>query len=186
MKKLTIIIFLSWISLSWATNHYVDKNANGNNNGTSWSNAWGSFSDIEWNQIQPGDILFISGGSDSTVYNEQLTVGKSGTSANLITIRAGLDAGHNGRVIFDGGGSLISGINITYHDYIRIEKLEFRDHIGAGVGVRGDTRVGNGVANVIYFDSLTISGDGGGRGVAVDGWSGSTGFDGVRCQKIYL
>ena len=31
MKKLIFIIFLSWVSLSWATNYYVYKNATGNN-----------------------------------------------------------------------------------------------------------------------------------------------------------
>ena len=51
-----------------------------------------SFLLLSWSSIQPGDIVYISGGSDSTQYNEQLTVGKSGTAGNPIT--------YNSRKIF--------------------------------------------------------------------------------------
>ena len=82
-----IISFFAY-STSNAASHYVDKNSNGNNNGTSWSNAWESFSDIEWNQIQPGDIIYISGGTDSTIYYEQLNINNvQGTAAYPITIK---------------------------------------------------------------------------------------------------
>ena len=112
MYKMMVIIFLSWISLGWATDYYVDKNANGSNNGTSWSNAWESFAAIVWGSLDPGDFLYISGGSDSTIYYETLKVPAiQGTAANPITIIAGKyapsSAGHSGRVIIDGsGGSL--------------------------------------------------------------------------------
>ena len=68
---------------------FVDKNATGANNGTSWENAWISFANINWNLILPGSTVYISGGSDLTVYNELLTIDASGTTANLITIRSG-------------------------------------------------------------------------------------------------
>jgi len=61
MYKLIVIIFLSWISLGWATNYYVDKNASGGNNGTSWANAWESFADINWALVAAGDIVYLSG-----------------------------------------------------------------------------------------------------------------------------
>ena len=100
------VLFLLITTITNATDFYVDKNATGNNNGTSWANAWQSFSAISWNSIQPGDMVYISGGSDSTQYNEQLTVGKSGTDGNPVTIIAGKyspsPGGHNGRVIIDG------------------------------------------------------------------------------------
>ena len=79
MTKLSFFIFLIWASLSWASNYYVDKTASGNNNGTSWFNAWQSLSAINWNSIQPGDVIYISGGTDSTVYYETFEIEASGT-----------------------------------------------------------------------------------------------------------
>ena len=56
------------------TDHYVDKNASGSNNGTSWTDAWESFAAIVWSSLEPGDILYISGGTDSTIYYETLHI----------------------------------------------------------------------------------------------------------------
>jgi len=110
---------------TYSSNHFVDRTAKGNNSGSSWTNAWESFSAIDWNQIQPGDTLFISGGTDSLEYNERLKIKASGTYGKLVVIRPGLDAGHNGRVIFV---NLTSSAVTTDDgiDYIRIEKLEMR------------------------------------------------------------
>ena len=128
MYKFIVIIFLSWLSLSWAQNHYVDKNANGNNNGTSWNNAWESIGAIEWSSIQPGDVIYISGGTDSTVYNEQLAPQANGTATYPVTIRNSYDAGHNGRVILRGLTGSGYGILVEYGDqYITIKGLEVRN-----------------------------------------------------------
>ena len=98
-----LVCFLFSCASVHTTNHYVDKNATGNNNGTSWANAWESFADINWGSINPGDVLYVSGGTDSTIYYETMTVGADGTSDNQITIIAGKysssPTGHNGRVI---------------------------------------------------------------------------------------
>ena len=85
---------------------YVDSMATGANNGTNWANAWNSLSSIKWASVQAGNTVYISGGSTSQVYSNQLNASSvNGSIGNLITISAGQDSGHNGRVIIDGGGS---------------------------------------------------------------------------------
>ena len=61
---LVLILFVPNCVNVNATDYYVDKNAWGQNNGTSWANAWQSFSAINWCTIDPGDVIFISGGTD--------------------------------------------------------------------------------------------------------------------------
>ena len=117
------------------TNWYIDKDATGSNSGSSWSNAWVSFGDIKWGSISPGDNIFISGGSDSTVYNESLTVSKSGTSGNKILITKGTDSGHNGKVIINGEGTRASGVVIGNCNYINVRGIIFENLSWAGVKI---------------------------------------------------
>lgn len=99
-KHIRFLFFLFCIQTNLnATNWYVDKDANGLNNGTSWNNAWTSFSAITWINIKTGDTIFISGGPSGgkKIYSESWSVGATG-----ITIT--LDASnplHNGIVVFD-------------------------------------------------------------------------------------
>ena len=50
--------------------YYVDKYAKGNGNGSSWTNAATAISKLNWSSIlKGGDTVYISGGTDSTAYN---------------------------------------------------------------------------------------------------------------------
>ncbi|MBK7631106.1 MAG: discoidin domain-containing protein [Ignavibacteriales bacterium] len=131
-----VVLFLLLSHPLYATNWYVNKNVSGSNNGTSWTNAWQSFSVINWSSIQPGDYIYISGGTDSLVYNGPLSPNCSGNSVNWITIIAGKYApspsGHSGRVIIDGNNHNQSAI--TFGDgsgsnpsYITIKGIETRN-----------------------------------------------------------
>ncbi|MBV6421311.1 MAG: hypothetical protein DAHOPDDO_02586 [Ignavibacteriaceae bacterium] len=95
-----------------SSNYYVDKNATGQNNGTSWANAWTTLSAINWSSVQPGDVIYISGGTDSTIYSEQLNIETHGSENNYVTVRNSIAAGHNGRVIIDGGFTRNYGVYI--------------------------------------------------------------------------
>ncbi len=87
-----LVLFQFCSNSDTTTDHYVDKNATGGNNGTSWTDAWESFADISWGSIQPGNIIYISGGTDSTIYYEELHIGDvQGTAAYPITIRNSWD-----------------------------------------------------------------------------------------------
>ncbi|HSW97262.1 MAG TPA: hypothetical protein VLF89_05540, partial [Candidatus Saccharimonadales bacterium] len=65
--------------------YYVSKNGN-NADGTSWTSAWNELNQINWTTIQPGDTIFIDGGTSGMTYTTTMTVGKSGTSGSPITI----------------------------------------------------------------------------------------------------
>lgn len=118
-----LIIFFGIIVPVYSANHYVDKNANGLNNGSNWTNAWKSFSSINWGVVNPGDNIYISGGTTSKTYYETLTVTKSGTSGNRITILAGIESGHNGTVIIDGQGTRSYGVLINGASYIAVKNI---------------------------------------------------------------
>jgi hypothetical protein len=87
-----------------AAEWYVDNQAGGLNTGGSWADAWQSFSDIDWSAVSPGDTVYLSGGSTSKTYTEDLTVRSSGESASPITVTVGQEAGHNGTVVIRGAG----------------------------------------------------------------------------------
>jgi hypothetical protein len=128
------VIFFFMSTSAFATNHYVDKNATGRTyNGQTWKTAWRSFSAINWSSIQPGDVIYISGGTDSTVYYERLVIGKSGTVGNYITVRNSYGAGHNGKVIIEdpNTNSFDGCIYLSNRDYIYIKGIETRKGIRA-------------------------------------------------------
>jgi hypothetical protein len=115
---------------------YVDNAVSTNGDGTSWAKAWKAFTSIQWSSVQPGDTIYLSGGSSSKTYNEQLAVSKSGTSSARITITGGKDAGHNGQVILDGGETR-SYCARTSGDYLTLSGLTCQNSINSGIRIEG-------------------------------------------------
>jgi len=175
--KSTAISFLFLLFLSgqpsFATDYYMDKSATGNNSGSSWANAWQSFSDINWATIQPGDIIWVSGGTSGKTYSEKLTIEKSGTSGNPVFVKAATQSGHNGTVTIDGQNSR-GGIRINA-DYVVVDGFTIQNANGSGDTGNGAVNATNttgaviknitthviafgGVVHAKYADNLTISG----------------------------
>ena len=162
---ITFFIFSGLLLFTNAANHYVDKNAIGSNNGSTWTNAWTSFSAISWSSIQPGDYIYISGGIDSVTYTSALNISnKLGSPNNLITITKGTDAGHNGTVILDGSGSQM--LHLSGCQYIKISHLKFKN-------TRMLVDESSNKARVIYLDSLELYGFRGGGGIELSGYNSS-------------
>jgi len=146
--SLVLIVLLGFCFNVYAqqqgNNWYVDNQASGANNGTSWGDAWQGFSDIVWGSLNPGDIIYISGGETEKTYYEQLHVQTSGSENNPITIKVGQDDGHNGNVIITNDSDPDGGIRIIYQDHIAIDgnvnggrKLTVQNCAGVGIRVYG-------------------------------------------------
>src|ERR1035437_9113002 len=48
--------------------YYVDRDATGNGNALSWTNASTTITGLPWSSINGGDTVYVSGGTDSTYY----------------------------------------------------------------------------------------------------------------------
>jgi hypothetical protein len=137
LKKAALAAFFSifiCFSTSFAASHYVDNEASGSHNGSSWFNAWKSFSDIDWSVIKPGDTIFISGGSGSRTYTSGLIVGNSGRPGAPIMITKGRDAGHNGEVIIDGKGSVPVLVGFDNKQHVTVSALRLKDTVVSNTG----------------------------------------------------
>lgn len=132
---------------------YVDRDANGANTGRSWEDAWNDFDStryassglgINWNIIEAGDTIYISGGTDSTTYRPASEYGIQMISVQsslrptfadgdpVIIIPAsesgrttGEWANHIGDVYFGSIEEAGTILWIAYVSNIRIEKINF-------------------------------------------------------------
>jgi hypothetical protein len=74
--KAFILSLLSFLTINAQNVWYVDRDATGANTGRNWQDAWNYFDSsswagyagINWNIIGAGDTIYVSGGTDSTVY----------------------------------------------------------------------------------------------------------------------
>jgi len=152
-RRTSFIILFLILGLfpTYATNYYVDKNANGSNNGSSWNNAWESFSAINWNTVNPGDTVFVSGGIISQRYIETLNIPSSvaGTASQPIVITKGKTSGHNGEVIIGDGYVIGNGIAIDGSYYVKVSGFTIKRTNGPGIEATG-------TVNVLWIEDMVI------------------------------
>ena len=142
-------------SQSLEKSYYVSRLGN-NQNGRSWETAWNELDQIDWDVIEPGDVIYLDGGSNQMEYDTNLEFGKSGQPNNPIRILVSDEANHNGQVIFFGGRSnllpycyqedydnidseqlLSYGIRTEDYDYIEIDGLNWSGIVIHGYGRSG-------------------------------------------------
>lgn len=126
MRRLLLVLVLLLIAPSaWASNWFVRSSTTCANNGNGTSalcasspggaGGWKGFSNINWGAIHGGDTLFLVPGD---TYAEQLTIGASGSSGNLITI----SKSGGGTAIIDGGNSR-TGISFNGQSFVTVDGL---------------------------------------------------------------
>jgi hypothetical protein len=74
-----------------------------NGDGLSWATAWNELDQINWDIVDPGEIIYIDGGNDEMRYETEMVIGSSGTENAPIQILAAAESGHNGQIVFFGG-----------------------------------------------------------------------------------
>lgn len=139
---------------------YVDKDASGSRNGTSWTNAWTSFASINWSLIKPGDSLYISGGIYGQTYYETLEVKASGRAGQNIVVSPGRDAGHNGTVIIDGQNSRLRGLSLRGQKYVTLSGFKLLRHTHGDIligGLNGSAYSPAEAASQIIVENMDIT-----------------------------
>lgn len=76
---------------------FVDNSVVSSGNGLSYATAWKNFSNINWSNVQAGDTIIISGGTDTLTYAEEFEIGQDD-----VVIYKSPHTGHDGVVIIDG------------------------------------------------------------------------------------
>ena len=70
------VLILLPSSDAFAATWYINKEAKGANNGTSWTDAWNEMSRVNSSSTSPGDTVYIAGGT----YTTPLSISKSGNA----------------------------------------------------------------------------------------------------------
>ena len=147
----TLMVLLLLPVVGWATDWYVRPAGGnyGNEDGTSYEDAWDGFANIDWSSIQPGDTLWLDG---SATYSEIFWIYGSGTAEAPITIRgdygggrARLDASNADNknfCIYDNAG----------HDGLIFRNLELTGFYIGGFKLVNDSTPTDGCDNIQILD----------------------------------
>jgi len=121
-----IILILFMPSVICGEDYYVDiDNDGGIENGTSWANAWGKLSDIDWLAIDSSLSLdnVIIHISDGTYTEQILSIGATDPTHTL-TIKRAEDVGHIGHVIIDGNKNISACFFVGSNDNYVIDGVD--------------------------------------------------------------
>ena len=152
---------------------YVDRDATGNGDGTSWTNAAKTPYGLVEANINAGDTVYISGGSDSTTYVrgtldnlDNLMTGLVGSAGADIVITKGWEAGHNGDVYFTTPHTHTPDFSFALNNSSYVKVTGF--YMTAATNPATDSSIT--VCHILNSDHITIDncnivGDGSGVGI---------------------
>ena len=190
--KTIIISLLLIVNINAQNIWYVDRDATGANTGRSWTDAWtsldsagldGQQTGVNWAIIQGGDSIYISGGTDSTLYTNCRYIYPynkvNGYTWNeQVVIALAWQSGHNGSVYFGAASNNenwifqihnVSNINLIGFNFIDNRTANNGTMLyigGAGANSGYDDSlqvienchiVGNGLGSMIYFEGSKIT-----------------------------
>jgi len=171
---------------SLAANRYIRAEATGANNGTSWTDAWASFSSVAWTR---GDTYYVASG----LYPENVTISVSGSSWLYIKKATvgehGTDTGWNDSYASGPaeirGNCAVTGTNIAnplriLSSFIDVDGVTGSDNSGHGIkialaGCSDTTWATGGIvilgagSDSIHLNHMDISGGGFGTYYSTDG-----------------
>src|ERR1700686_3781921 len=86
MRRILIIMLITWSGLAWGPTYYVSSSTGSDaNGGTAMSAAWQTIAHVNGQAFLPGDSILFKRGD---VWNESLAPASSGSSGNPITFDA--------------------------------------------------------------------------------------------------
>ena len=178
LKKYLVPIFILFFSVNvFAASHYIRAGATGANNGSSWANAWTTFSTVTWTR---GDTYYVAGGA----YTENIVIPTlSGTS--WITIKKANATDNSSDSNWDPSyaatQAVINGKLRIGSSYVKIDGVTGSGESGHGIKIHESILAGNtkvvDVAQIgsIYLHHLEIRGS---------GYAGATGQDGIYWVNV--
>jgi hypothetical protein len=98
---LVILVFQAPVKDVIGANCYIDSNAQGANNGTSWTDAWTNVTAVDYTSMSPGDVINWAGGT----YSGAFRIGNVGVPGNPLIIKKSQEAGKDGTVFLNGAVS---------------------------------------------------------------------------------
>lgn len=160
--KTIIISLLLFFTINAQNVWYVDRDATGANTGRSWADAWTYLDSsswagnkgINWDVISAGDTIYVSGGTDSTVYVPNTYYGfwirgednapHTFANGNPVVIAPAWQSGHNGTVYF---AARVSNrpvlLRVYNHSNIKFTGLNFIDDRSTSSDLNSLIHIGN-------------------------------------------
>jgi hypothetical protein len=127
------------------TTYYVDTAGNNQNSGTSSSEPWKDFSEIDKKTFAPGDSLLLKRGC---VWRDQLTLNGAGSPSQFLVVAA-YGTGNRPKIQRDGHSSSRC-MRLNNASYVKVSNIEVCNG-GAGIVLYYDHSYNN---RSVYFDDI--------------------------------